>query len=53
MTFAFVLDVLGCLASQFECDNRVCVSRELECDGVDNCGDNSDEIRPCGEYIIY
>ena len=29
--------------SDFTCRNRHCISPSLECDGHDNCGDNSDE----------
>ncbi|XP_052224327.1 uncharacterized protein LOC127839977 [Dreissena polymorpha] len=33
---------------KFVCDNKVCLySKEFLCNRVDNCGDNSDEIRPC------
>ena len=34
---------------EFACQNGACVSRDFECDGHDDCGDNSDEILPCGE----
>ena len=34
---------------EFACRNGACVSREVECDGVDDCGDNSDESIPCGK----
>lgn len=34
----------GCYAaSDFECKNRRCISKELECDGFNHCGDGSDE----------
>ncbi|XP_078609040.1 uncharacterized protein LOC144880621 isoform X1 [Branchiostoma floridae x Branchiostoma japonicum] len=29
--------------SQFKCDNHLCIPYWLRCDGVNNCGDNSDE----------
>ena len=38
-------------AKHFACTNGACVKREVECDGVDDCGDNSDETIPCGKYI--
>ncbi|XP_064479607.1 uncharacterized protein LOC135392846 [Ornithodoros turicata] len=32
----------------FECrDTSFCISSDLECDGVNHCGDNSDEVDPC------
>ena len=36
-------NVSNCIASQFECDNGKCFSKNVICDGVDNCGDKSDE----------
>jgi len=34
---------------QFRCNNdRVCLPVSKQCDGVNNCGDNSDELN-CGE----
>ena len=39
-------------ALEFECDNGFCISREFECDGKDHCGDNSDEIIPCGMLLV-
>ena len=38
-----------CDKNQFECNNRICISRDLKCSGVDDCGDNSDEMNVCGE----
>lgn len=35
--------------SDFLCSNRRCISRILSCDGLDHCGDNSDEV----SYNIY
>ena len=37
----------------FICDNGKCLLDDKEkCDGVDNCGDYSDELKPCSEYIM-
>ena len=37
----------------FTCDNSVCIQSSQVCDGVDDCGDRSDEWRhdcgPCGD----
>ena len=38
----------------FICDNGKCLLDDKEkCDGVDNCGDYSDELKPCSEYIVF
>lgn len=37
-----------CDAYTFQCANGVCVSLEWKCDGMDDCGDYSDEAN-CGE----
>lgn len=51
----------NCLKSgDFLCDNRICISQILECNGYDECGDGSDERVHChsndktknGEIII-
>nr|XP_028568727.1 prolow-density lipoprotein receptor-related protein 1-like [Podarcis muralis] len=33
----------NCLAGQWQCKNRVCVMEDWKCNGIDNCGDRSDE----------
>lgn len=33
-----------CRPNQFQCANRLCVSPSWVCDGVDDCGDRSDEV---------
>lgn len=40
-----------CDAYTFQCANGVCVSLEWKCDGMDDCGDYSDEAN-CGEQQI-
>ena len=33
----------NCTGDQFQCDNKLCVSRVWTCDGDNDCGDHSDE----------
>ncbi|XP_075038215.1 low-density lipoprotein receptor-related protein 8 isoform X3 [Mixophyes fleayi] len=33
----------GCPRGEFQCSNKLCVGASFVCDGVDNCGDASDE----------
>ncbi|ELT89943.1 hypothetical protein CAPTEDRAFT_219222 [Capitella teleta] len=43
----------GCKKNRFQCLDRRCVSPSLECDGLKNCEDGSDEsmaYRVCGKY---
>ena len=39
---------VGCTAAEFQCDNGVCIDIWRTCNGVNECGDRSDE-RDCGE----
>lgn len=32
-----------CLPGQWQCRNRVCIMAEWKCNGIDDCGDSSDE----------
>ena len=36
-----------CLDNQFTCNNKRCIPTSLTCNGVDNCGDSTDETFPC------
>ncbi|XP_064641635.1 uncharacterized protein LOC135496307 isoform X2 [Lineus longissimus] len=36
--------LLGCLESDFHCNNGYCINTYLRCDGYNNCGDRSDEL---------
>ncbi|CAD5120152.1 DgyrCDS8727 [Dimorphilus gyrociliatus] len=46
-----IVDYCPCNKGQFTCNNKVCISTTLKCNGVDNCGDNSDEINNCDVSI--
>lgn len=35
--------VQGCLESQFDCGNGRCIFANLECNELNNCGNNEDE----------
>ena len=41
-----------CLANQFQCASGRCITASWECDGENDCGDNSDE-EFCSEYCYY
>jgi len=43
--------VPACRISEFPCRNSRCIRLDRYCDGVDDCGDKSDEPRYCtGKY---
>ena len=39
------ISALNC--KDFKCFNTFCISRDLICDKINHCGDNSDEINQC------
>nr|KAF6460524.1 hypothetical protein HJG59_011438 [Molossus molossus] len=43
-----------CLAGQWQCKNKLCVMESWKCDGVNNCGDSSDEevCASCPEGMV-
>ncbi|KAF0758165.1 CUB domain-containing protein [Aphis craccivora] len=42
------------VANEFACTNGRCIPNQLECDGFDHCGDNSDESSQCFEaHVAY
>ena len=43
---------VGCLVSEFKCDNGDCLHNSYVCNGVDDCGDMSDEM-VCGGWYVY
>lgn len=51
VNFAYILRelVAECRDVEYSCANGRCVSRDLLCNGRDDCGDLSDEIQACSE----
>ncbi|XP_009994277.1 PREDICTED: low-density lipoprotein receptor-related protein 2-like [Chaetura pelagica] len=43
-----------CLPGQWQCKNRVCIMAEWKCNGIDDCGDSSDEdvCAPCPPGMV-
>ncbi|CAN0058313.1 unnamed protein product [Bubo scandiacus] len=43
-----------CLPGQWQCRNRVCIMAEWKCNGIDDCGDSSDEdvCAPCPQGMV-
>ena len=40
-----------CPEGLFTCSNRNCIQQNLKCNGVDDCGDETDEmLDECGKY---
>ena len=45
--------VTPCHTWQFQCDNGMCTEKDYICDGIDDCGDFSDEHNCCKLNIFY
>lgn len=43
LTLFLILEKKECDITEFTCKNNVCISFLMYCDGIDDCGDNSDE----------
>ena len=41
----------ACDEHQFTCMDGRCIPASVTCNGVDDCGDNSDEEGPCGKLL--
>jgi len=44
-------DECTCQEGQVKCRNNLCLGKEEWCNGVDDCGDGSDEVAECGECV--
>ena len=39
-----------CPEGKFRCRDMFCLPERLTCNGENDCGDNSDELKVCGNY---
>ena len=55
MTYVCLINITisACKDNQFTCRNGLCLLPEELCNGIDECGDNSDEsLADCGENEV-
>ena len=45
----FMLFTDECVGGKFNCSNGACISIDLVCNGINDCGDFSDELQVCGK----
>ena len=45
----FAMMMSECSSDEFQCANSQCIPSHLTCDGIDHCGDYTDEYTPCGK----
>ncbi|XP_036362858.1 uncharacterized protein LOC115216258 [Octopus sinensis] len=48
----FVCEMTACSKDTFRCNNGRCISKQLLCDGTDDCGDSTDEVS-CDQQCQY
>ena len=49
-TISFYTVAFRCGEESFQCSNNICVPISSYCDGIDDCGDESDEPKLCQNY---
>ena len=42
----------SCALGGFPCTNGVCIPEHFMCNGIDDCGDNSDETTVCSGTVF-
>ena len=47
-----ILDIPACGRDEFTCGNGKCVPKDVLCDGLNQCGDATDEIQNCGRHTF-
>ena len=47
------LTLTTCMENQFTCANKRCIPSSRTCDGMNDCGDYTDELSPCSGRCIF